>query len=100
MRNSKNLHRTLLTLLDLRCLREVENLQQTYSDDSLEAAEQEVNKLAVSITLKMNDRLFRPFFIELVDWTSSSTSKNRKLKECRTISLFKFFETFNDQLKV
>ena len=100
MKNCKNLHRTLLTLLDLRSLQETENLQQAYSGGSLEAAEQEVNNLAISITMKMNDKLFRPFFIELVDWTSASTAKSRKVKECRIISFFKFYETFNDRLKV
>ena len=100
MKSSKTILRTLFTLLDLRSLQETENFQQTYSEASLEAAEQKVNYLALRITLKMNDKMFRPFFVQLVGWASASTLKIRKVKERRTMTFFKFYEAFNDQLKV
>ena len=100
MKNSRHLQQSLLALLDLRYLRETEKLQDLYSDSSLEIAERKINNLAMSIIMKMNDKIFRPIFVQLVDWATTPSSEDRKAEECKMISFFKFYEVLNDQLKV
>ena len=100
MKNSLPLQQTLIELLDLRNVYEAEKLYHEYSDSALEAAEQKINNLAMSIIMKMNDKSFRPIFVRIVDWATTPMTTNRKALERRTISFFKFYEVFNDQLKV
>ena len=100
MKNSKHLQQTLLALLDLRHMREVEELRHLYSDDLLEAAEQKINNLAISMIMKVNDKIFRPIFVQLVDWAAMPSSITNSAEECKLISFFKFYEVLNNQLKV
>ena len=90
----------MLELLDLRHLRETGMMHHEYSDTSTETAEHKIIKLAMSMIMKMNDKTFRPIFVNLVDWATTPLSNDNKVEGFRMISFFKFYEAFNDQLKV
>ena len=100
MKTAKYLFQTLLTLFDLRCLCETEKLIDVYDQASIGDAEQKTNEMALTIIMKLNDKMFRPYFIQLVDWASKKPMGNREMKQLRLTSFFIFFSFFNEKLGV
>ncbi|KAK5129471.1 hypothetical protein LTR08_003231 [Meristemomyces frigidus] len=59
-----------------------------------------VDRIALDVTLKLNDATFRPFFIRLVEWTTTGLSKkDAKGRILRAASLYSFAHLLFEQLK-
>jgi len=99
--NSQTLFSLFLKAFDLRRTREVEGFIEKYGDDVVAAAEHLINEAAIAMTMKLNDAVFRPFFIRLVDWASKSLPKKDVTgRRLRATSLFVFLGALFDKLKV
>ncbi|KAJ9664087.1 snoRNA-binding rRNA-processing protein utp10 [Coniosporium apollinis] len=98
--NAQTLFSLFLKAFDLRRTREVDGFAEEYDDSVLAAAEHLINEAAIAMTMKLNDAVFRPFFVRLVDWASKSLpKKDVKGRHLRATSLFVFLGTLFDKLK-
>lgn len=59
-----------------------------------------VDKIALDVVMKLNDATFRPFFIRLVEWTTSELPKSDYHGRVnRAVSLYSFANLLFEQLK-
>jgi U3 small nucleolar RNA-associated protein 10 len=74
---------------------------ETQCDDAeLDRLEDLLNDVVISLTLKLNDTVFRPFFTHMADWVSVKGKKAADLKLTRSITFYKFLAAFFDKFKV
>ncbi|KAK4545328.1 hypothetical protein LTR36_003508 [Oleoguttula mirabilis] len=92
-KNAQTLFAILLNAFDLR---------RTTSDEEDDHTEvfALVDRIALDMTLKLNDATFRPFFIRLVEWaTVGLPKKDARGRVLRATSLYSFAHTLFEQLK-
>ena len=93
--NAQLLFTILLEAFDLR--------RRLQSGDKEEGAYKErhslVNRLALDVTLKLNDATFRPFFMRLAEWTTSLPNKEGEGRMLRAIGFYSFTLALFEQLK-
>ncbi|KAF2843578.1 hypothetical protein M501DRAFT_994555 [Patellaria atrata CBS 101060] len=100
VKNSQILFSFLLNAFDFRRLREAQGLVKFYSDSDIEHVEKELCDVAITMTMKLNDASFRPFFIRMVEWASKGLpKKDHRGRSLRLTSLFVFLDTFFYRLK-
>lgn len=100
LKNTQVLFSIFLEAFDLRRKCVVDNLEEKYGDSELEQLEDLVDEAAISMTLKLNDAAFRPFFARLVEWASKALPKrDSEGKMLRSTTLYLFLGTFFDRLK-
>ncbi|KAK5201974.1 snoRNA-binding rRNA-processing protein utp10 [Cryomyces antarcticus] len=100
IRNSQTLFSLFIKAFDLRHACAVDSLSNVYDDEQMENLEALINEIAISMTLKLNDTAFRPFFVRLVEWASEGLpKKDKRGRVLRSTSLFVFLEAFFDRLK-
>ncbi|KAF2183654.1 hypothetical protein K469DRAFT_634795 [Zopfia rhizophila CBS 207.26] len=92
---SSTLFAFLLEAFDIRSVAD-----QSASGNHLEAAELDrledaVTEAVIAMTLKLNDATFRPFFVQLVEWISSTSKKSVS----RATTFYKFLAEFFDKFK-
>ncbi|KAL1637818.1 snoRNA-binding rRNA-processing protein utp10 [Neofusicoccum ribis] len=72
-------------------------------DDTLsevEELEEQINSVALTMVMKLNDASFRPFFVRLVEWAATTLPKKEvRGRMLRATSLFVFLGTFFDKLR-
>ena len=101
VKNSDVLSEFLFKAFDFCRINEAGLLDTAYSKAQVEKVEQMVNEVAIALTMKLNDTVFRPFFIQLVEWATTTLPKGDRVgQSLRATSLFVFFAIFVDQLKV
>lgn len=77
-------------LLDVFKLREaLAGQAEEFDDDEVEQLEGTLVEAILSMTLKLNDATFRPFFVQLVDLAAASS-----------VTFYKFLTAFFDKFKV
>ncbi|KAK5128781.1 hypothetical protein LTR85_000114 [Meristemomyces frigidus] len=92
-KNAQTLFIVLLNALDLR------RTTSEGEDDYTEIFAL-VDRIALDVTLKLNDATFRPFFIRLVEWaTAGLPKKDTKGRVLRATSLYSFAHGLFGQLK-
>jgi U3 small nucleolar RNA-associated protein 10 len=62
----------------------------------LEQLESSLIEAVIAMTLKLNDSLFRPFFVQLAEFASSSSKQNKG----HSVTFFKFLAAFFERFKV
>ncbi|KAF2873931.1 hypothetical protein BDV95DRAFT_626828 [Massariosphaeria phaeospora] len=62
--------------------------------EEVEKLEDDLNESVLTMTLKLNDATFRPFFVQLADFASSFKSD-----KSRSVTFFKFLAVFFDRFK-
>ncbi|KAF4545397.1 Ssu processome component [Lasiodiplodia theobromae] len=81
---------------------------QSTSDDAEESEtlseinelEEQINAVALTMVMKLNDASFRPFFVRLVEWAASALPKKEaRGRTLRATSLFVFLGAFFDKLR-
>jgi len=82
-------------LLDVFDLRSQCTAQDKISSEDVDGLEDTMNQAVISMTLKLNDTTFRPFFIQLVDWLGAS----KKNKMLRATTFYRFLAEFFDRFK-
>ena len=77
--------------------------QQTVetSDSELSSLEQQQNALTLDAVMKLNDAVFRPFFVRLTQWaTEGLPKKDSQGRVLRLTSFYGFLARFFEALKV
>lgn len=99
-RNAQSVFRVLLTVFDLRHACTLEQNTSKYDREQVEAIEQKVIALAIACIYKINDTIFRPFFTQLLDWSSTALPKRETAhRTLRSITFFNFIGTLSETLK-
>jgi U3 small nucleolar RNA-associated protein 10 len=93
---SKLLHRAF----DLRREQVCVETGTKYEPSELEDVENFINTVAIQMTYKLNDTIFRPLFVELVEWATNGLPKNDiPGKTMRLTTFYKFLQNFFGTLK-
>ena len=91
----------MLKVFDLRRVQFCPRSDETYEEDEVEDVETHANDVAIKMIYKLNDTIFRPFFIELTEWATHGLPEKDKLgKMMRLTAFYKFLGTFFGTLKV
>ncbi|KAK7526261.1 uncharacterized protein IWZ02DRAFT_416928 [Phyllosticta citriasiana] len=104
VKNAHQLFEFLIKAFDLRRTKlsssEMSDEETEELIEEIEEAEQQVNAVAITTVMKLNDATFRPFFVRLVEWAASGMPKKEaRGGMLRATSLFVFLDTFFDKLK-
>lgn len=70
--------------------------EDVIEEEEVDELENSLIESVISMTLKLNDTTFRPFFVQLVDFANSKEEKDLQ----RSITFFKFLAAFFDRFKV
>ncbi|KAF2650637.1 U3 small nucleolar RNA-associated protein 10 [Lophiostoma macrostomum CBS 122681] len=92
---SPTLFSLLLEAFDIRSAVAASTGEETIDEDEIEQLESILIEAVISMTLKLNDTTFRPFFAQLVDQTSSSSRQDAS----RSITYYKFLAAFFERFK-
>lgn len=87
----------LIKAFDLRRVQYCPRSKDSYEESEVIGVEAASNHVAVSLIYKMNDTIFRPIFMRLVEWAASSSPA---VKTQRRTALYNFLVDFFDVLKV
>ncbi|OCK74942.1 hypothetical protein K432DRAFT_386511 [Lepidopterella palustris CBS 459.81] len=100
LKNTQVLFSIFEKAFDLRRNLDVQETEEPYEESEVEGLEGFINEAAISMTLKLNDAAFRPFFSRLVEWASKTLPKrDLRGKTLRSTTLYLFLGTFFDRLK-
>ncbi|KAI4255282.1 MAG: hypothetical protein LQ352_002655 [Teloschistes flavicans] len=86
----------LIKAFDLRRVQYCPRSKDSYEESEVIGVEAASNHVAVSLIYKMNDTIFRPIFMRLVEWAASSSPA---VKTQRRTALYNFLVDFFDVLK-
>lgn len=100
---SKNvgiLSKLLYRAFDLRREQQSSETSAQFEETQLQAIEDLVNNVAIKMIFKLNDTIFRPLFMEIVEWATNGVSKSdAKGRILRLTSFYKFLQKFFGTLK-
>ena len=89
---------TLLTkAFDLRRIQFSSRTEDSFEESEVDEVEEATNKVAVAMIYKINDTIFRPICVQLVEWAASPS---KIATAHRQTALYGFFMHFFDGLKV
>ncbi|KAI4197949.1 MAG: hypothetical protein LQ350_005603 [Teloschistes chrysophthalmus] len=86
----------LIKAFDLRRIQFCPKTEDSYEESEVVGVEAALNHVALSLIYKMNDTIFKPIFVQLIDWAANS-SPAAKIQ--RRTALYNFLIHFNDILK-
>ncbi|KAL9030274.1 MAG: hypothetical protein Q9196_001587 [Gyalolechia fulgens] len=95
-RESDAIARFLTKAFDLRRIQFAPRTEDSYDDKEVEEAENAANVVALALVTRINDTIFRPIFVQLVEWAASSSAKARVHRQT---TIYKFFAQFFDRFK-
>jgi U3 small nucleolar RNA-associated protein 10 len=99
VKNSPAIFELLLRAFDHRRLTAT-NDEEQYNPEAVDRVESIYNDFAISVILKLNDATFRPFFVRLVEWATSLSTKEVRGRALRATVLYKFLTVLFGRLKV
>ena len=71
------------------------------SEESINSLENVILEVLLALVFKINDTIFRPFFIRVVDWSVGSSNRTVSASQApRMITVFKFLTILSQRLKV
>ncbi|KAI4087894.1 MAG: hypothetical protein LQ344_006478 [Seirophora lacunosa] len=87
--------RLLVKAFDLRRIQFCSRTEDSYEEKEVEEVEDASNVAAMALVVKVNDKIFRPVFAQLVEWAATSSAKARTHRQTTIYSFFlRFFEQF------
>ncbi|KAH8703156.1 putative SSU processome component Utp10 [Talaromyces proteolyticus] len=100
VKNVGTLTKLLHKAFDLRREQTSTPEDSQFEETELEAVEGIVNNVAIKMIYKLNDTVFRPLFIDLVEWATNGLPKSdAEGQVLRLTSFYKFLQTFFGTLK-
>lgn len=97
-RNARDLSSLFLKMLDLR--RVTCALRKQYTPAAIESSEDAINQTFIAFVLKVNDATFRPFFLQLLDWSSTALLRSDvEDRALRTTTLFNITRSLSERLR-
>lgn len=92
----KALFKFFLIAFDLRCLHDTE-----FDEESVNEIEESIISVFLSLVMKLNETLFKPLYLKIVDWAtvelSSSDAEDKKKK--RVLFFYKLTDALLERLK-
>ncbi|KAL8694950.1 MAG: hypothetical protein Q9218_000521 [Villophora microphyllina] len=95
-RQAEALTKLLVKAFDLRRFQFCPRTEDSYENGEIDGVETVSNRVAISLIYKMNDTIFRPIFVQLIDWAANSSGT---AKVQRRTTLYNFLIHFFDVLK-
>lgn len=87
--------RLLTKAFDLRRIQFCPRTEDSYDEEEVEEVEDASRRAAIALVTKVNDTIFRPIFVQLVEWAASSSAEAKAHRQTSTYSFFiRFFEQF------
>ncbi|KAL9012480.1 MAG: hypothetical protein Q9173_002757 [Seirophora scorigena] len=87
--------RLLVRAFDLRRIQFCSRTEDSYEEKEVEEVEDASNVAAMALVVRVNDKIFRPVFAQLVEWAATSSAKARTHRQTTIYSFFlRFFEQF------
>ena len=100
MRHAQLITRVLLNVLDLRRLRDANEIS-TFSAVDVGATEELTIGCTIKMIMKMNDTAFRPIFVKLLEWADAGLPRrDRRGRTLRLTTMYCLIEKFFGSLKV
>lgn len=87
-----------MEMFNLRRAVTSDDTEESFDEEEIEQLETSLIDSVVAMTLKLNDATFRPFFVQLVDFVSTTPDGEEDTQ--RSITLCKFLAMFFDRFKV
>lgn len=89
--------RLLIKAFDLRRIQLCPPTENSYEEKEIEEVEDASNVAAIALVTRVNDKIFRPVFAQLVEWAATSSAKERAYRQT---AVYGFFLRFFDRFKV
>ncbi|OJJ49101.1 hypothetical protein ASPZODRAFT_23375 [Penicilliopsis zonata CBS 506.65] len=100
VKNVNLLTSVLFKALDLRREQISQGSRAVFELDELDEVEETVNGVAIKMIYKLNDTLFRPIFVKMIDWaTAGLPKKDTQGRTLRLTTFYKFLQVFFGTLK-
>lgn len=96
-RQSESFAVLLTKAFDLRRIQFAPRTEDSYEDNEVEDIEDAANSAAIALVTRINDTIFRPMFVRLIEWAASSSAKARVHRQT---AIYKFFIQFFNRFKV
>jgi U3 small nucleolar RNA-associated protein 10 len=99
-KNVSILSKLLFRAFDLRREQQSAVADSQFEETQLQGIENMVNGVTIKMIFKLNDTVFRPLFMELVEWATNGVSKSdAQGRILRLTSFYKFLQSFFGTLK-
>ncbi|EED21107.1 SSU processome component Utp10, putative [Talaromyces stipitatus ATCC 10500] len=99
-KNVRILLKLLYRAFDLRREQLPSESDSQFEETQLQAIEELVSNVAIKMIFKLNDTIFRPLFMEIVEWATNGVSTtDDKGRVLRLTSFYKFLQKFFGTLK-
>ncbi|KAL8707208.1 MAG: hypothetical protein Q9225_007801, partial [Loekoesia sp. 1 TL-2023] len=95
-RQSEAFAMLLTKSFDLRRIQFAYRTEDSYEEKEVKEVEDAANVAAITLVTRINDTIFRPMFVQLIDWAASSSAK---AKVHRQTAIYKFFIQFFNRFK-
>ncbi|KAI4142853.1 MAG: hypothetical protein LQ341_003088 [Variospora aurantia] len=87
--------RLLIKAFDLRRIQLCPPTENSYEEKEIEEVEDASNVAAIALVTRVNDKIFRPVFAQLVEWAATSSAKERAYRQTAVYGFFlRFFDRF------
>ncbi|KAI4206011.1 MAG: hypothetical protein LQ346_001321 [Caloplaca aetnensis] len=94
-RQSETFARLLTKAFDLRRIQFCPRTDDSYEEKEVEEVEDAANEAAIAMVTKVNDTIFRPMFVQLVEWAAASSAKAKVYRQTTVYGFFmRFFDRF------
>ncbi|KAI9668666.1 MAG: snoRNA-binding rRNA-processing protein utp10 [Alyxoria varia] len=101
IKDHRSILETFFTFLDLRKMIPAAQVTSKYeTEESINNLENTILEILLALVFKINDTIFRPFFIRVVDWSVGSANKTvSAFQTPRIITVFNFLTVLSQRLK-
>ena len=100
LKNSNTIFQFIGEAFELRACSAASDVDLRVTAEEAEELELLAIDIALAVVLKINDVTLRPFFIQLVEWTSWKSKDAQGGRIAKAITLFQFLKALLAQLKV
>jgi U3 small nucleolar RNA-associated protein 10 len=100
LKNSNSIFQFIGQAFELRACSDASDANLRVTSEEVEELEVLAIDIALAVVLKINDVTLRPFFIQLVEWTSWKSKDAQSGRISKAITLFQYLKALLAQLKV
>ncbi|MCJ1284859.1 snoRNA-binding rRNA-processing protein utp10 [Xylographa opegraphella] len=99
-KHSQSLLNLFLKVFDLRRIQCSPRTTDSYDNEEMDEVEKISDDVAIKMIYKLNDAIFRPLFVKILEWATTPTgTKEKQGKIFRQISWYTFLHAFFNTLK-
>ena len=103
VKHSRDVIVLLLQMLDLRRSQSTTETKNSFNEKDVSIVESHVSNVTIEVIYRLNDSIFRPLFIHMIDWATACSDVPMqplaKSSQLRQTALFNFHTRFFHKLK-